>query len=177
MWVPASTPNGMNPKAGTSRPFSSCTGTQTHRGGLAAVQGCAFMNRKRVLLADDLAPVLNTVAALLRESFDVVATVSDGRAALEATLKLEPDLVILDISMPVMSGIEVAEELKRQVNKARIVFLTVHEDRDILETCRAAGGLGYVIKALMDTDLISAMNQALAGQMFTSLFPSQRDTP
>jgi DNA-binding NarL/FixJ family response regulator len=133
------------------------------------------MTRKRVLVADDLAPVLSIAAALLRESFDVVGTVSDGGAALEATLKLKPDLVVLDISMPVMSGIEVAEELKRQGNKAKVVFLTVHEDRDILKTCRAAGGLGYVIKVLMDTDLIPAMNEALAGHTFTSCFPSQED--
>jgi DNA-binding NarL/FixJ family response regulator len=135
------------------------------------------MTRKRVLVADDLAPVLSTVAALLRESFDVVGAVSDGRAALEATLKLEPDLVVLDISMPVMSGIEVAEELTRQGSKAKIVFLTVHEDQDILNTCRAAGGLGYVIKVLMDTDLMPAMNEALAGHTFTSCFPSQEDMP
>jgi DNA-binding NarL/FixJ family response regulator len=135
------------------------------------------MTRKRVLVADDLAPVLSTVSALLRESFDVVGTVCDGRAALEATLKLKPDLVVLDISMPVMSGIEVAEELTRQGNKAKIVFLTVHEDQDILNTCRAAGGLGYVIKVLMDTDLVPAMNEALAGHTFTSCFPSQEDMP
>jgi DNA-binding NarL/FixJ family response regulator len=133
------------------------------------------MTRKRVLVADDLAPVLSTVAALLRESFDVVDTVSDGRAALEATLKLDPDLVVLDISMPGMSGIEVAEELTRLGNKAKIVFLTVHEDQDILNTCRAAGGLGYVIKVLMDTDLVPAMNEALAGHTFTSCFPSRED--
>jgi DNA-binding NarL/FixJ family response regulator len=135
------------------------------------------MTRNRVLVADDLAPVLNTVAALLRESFDVVGTVSDGGAALEAALTLEPDLVVLDISMPVMSGIEVAEQLKKQGNKAKVVFLTVHEDHDILETCRAAGGLGYVIKVLMDTDLVPAMNEALAGHTFTSHFPSQHDLP
>jgi DNA-binding NarL/FixJ family response regulator len=74
-----------------------------------------------------------------------------------------------------MSGIEVAEELQRRGSKAKVVFLTVHEDRDILKTCRAAGGLGYVIKVLMDTDLVPAINQALAGHIFTSRFPSQQD--
>jgi DNA-binding NarL/FixJ family response regulator len=133
------------------------------------------MARKRVLVADDLAPVLDTVGALLRESFDVVGMVSDGRAALGATLKLEPDLVVLDISMPLLSGIEVAEELRKQGNKAKVVFLTVHEDYDILKTCRAVGGLGYVIKVLMDTDLVSAMNEALDGHVFTSRFPSQEE--
>jgi len=135
------------------------------------------MTRKRVVVADDLSPVLATVAALLRESFDVVGLVSDGRAALEATLSLEPDLVVLDISMPAMSGIEVANELKKRGNKARIVFLTVHEDADILKACQAAGGLGYVVKLLMDTDLVPAMNEALAGHIYTSRFPSLLDTP
>ena len=114
---------------------------------------------------------------MLSPSFDVVDRVSDGRAALEATLKLKPDLVVLDISMPLMSGIEVAEELQWQGSKAKVVFLTVHEDYDILKTCRAAGGLGYVIKVLMDTDLVSAINEALAGHIFTSRFPSEEEMP
>jgi len=98
-----------------------------------------FMARRRVLVVDDLAPV---VAALLRESFDVVGMVSDGQAALESTLKLSPDLIVLAISMPGMSGIPAAQELKRRGNNAKIVFLTVHEGSDILATALAAGGLG-----------------------------------
>jgi DNA-binding NarL/FixJ family response regulator len=128
-----------------------------------------------VVVAEDLAPVLTTVVALLRESFDIVGAVSDGQSALATTLSLNPDLVVMDISMPLMSGIEVAQELKKVGNKAKIVFLTVHEDTDILNTCHAAGGLGYVVKLLMDTDLIPAMNEALAGHTFTSQFPSQGD--
>jgi len=93
------------------------------------------MARKRVLVVDDLTPVMK---ALLRESFDVVGIVSDGQAALESTLKLSPDLVVLAISMPGMSGIEVAQELKRRGNNAKIVFLTVHEDSDILARALAA---------------------------------------
>jgi DNA-binding NarL/FixJ family response regulator len=132
------------------------------------------MKRARVVVADDLAAVLNTVGALLRESFNVVGVASDGQTALETTLKLDPDLLVLDISMPGISGIEVARELQKKGHEARIVFLTVHEDLDILKTCQAAGGLGYVIKAIMDTDLIPAMNEALAGRMFTSRFSSQQ---
>jgi DNA-binding NarL/FixJ family response regulator len=132
---------------------------------------------KRVLVADDLTPVLGAVAELLRGTFEVVGTVSDGRAALEAVLALDPDLAVLDISMPCMSGIDVARELLRRGSKARIVFLTVHEDTDILETCLAAGGLGYVVKVYMDTDLIPAMYEALAGRVFISRFPSQQNTP
>jgi DNA-binding NarL/FixJ family response regulator len=75
-----------------------------------------------------------------------------------------------------MSGIEVARELKKQGNKSKIVFLTVHEDTDILTTCLAAGGLGYVVKVLMETDLIPAINEALAGREFISRFSSLQDT-
>jgi DNA-binding NarL/FixJ family response regulator len=135
------------------------------------------MTGKRVLLADDLSPLLHAIARLLEGSFEVVGMVSDGQAALDATLALQPDLVILDISMPIMSGIEVARELKRRSNSAKIVFLTVHEDSDILATCLAAGGLGYVVKLLMETDLIPAMNNALAGREFISRFSSAQDTP
>lgn len=131
------------------------------------------MTRKRVLLADDLPSVQGAVAALLEESFDIVGTVSDGHAALDAAVKLQPDLIVLDISMPGMSGIEVARELQRRDNKAKIVFLTVHEDSDILATCLATGGLGYVVKVLMETDLIPAMNDALADRPFVSRFSSQ----
>jgi DNA-binding NarL/FixJ family response regulator len=134
------------------------------------------MTRARVVVAEDLRPVLTTVVALLQESFDVVGSVSDGQAALATTLKLNPDLVVLDISMPLMSGIEVAQELKKLGNKAKIVFLTVHEDNDILKTCQTAGGLGYVIKLLMETDLVPAINEALAGHTFTSDFPSQQNS-
>jgi DNA-binding NarL/FixJ family response regulator len=137
--------------------------------------GWKLMTRSRVVLADDLAPVMIEVASLLRETFDVVGMASDGRAALETTVRLKPDLVVLDISMPGLSGIEVAKELKRRASGAKIVFLTVHEDRTILAACHAAGGLGYVIKVLMETDLIPAMKEALAGRSFTSSFPSADD--
>jgi DNA-binding NarL/FixJ family response regulator len=120
------------------------------------------MNRKRVVLADDLGRMLNAVRASLQPSFDVVGIASDGRAALETTLRLKPDLVILDVTMPVMS-------------RAKIVFLTVHEDADILKACQAAGGLGYVAKVSMDTDLLLAIKEALAGHVFTSRFSSQQD--
>ena len=130
------------------------------------------MIHKRVLVADDLETVLDAVVALLQDSFNVVGMVSDGRTALAAVLKLEPDLVVLDISMPGMTGIEVARELKSRGNKTRIVFLTVHEDSDIVATCLSVGASGYVLKALMDSDLIPAMNEALAGRVFVSRLSS-----
>jgi DNA-binding NarL/FixJ family response regulator len=123
-----------------------------------------------VIVADDLALVLSAVSALLRESFDIVAMVSDGHAALEAILEHEPELAVLDISMPGMSGIDVAREIRRHGNKTKIVFLTVHEDADILASCLTVGALGYVIKMYMNNDLIPAMNAALRGRVFVSRF-------
>jgi DNA-binding NarL/FixJ family response regulator len=128
------------------------------------------MSLRRVIVADDLALVLSTVSGLLRESFDVVAMVSDGCAALEAILEHEPELAILDISMPGMSGIDVARAAKEHSTKTKIVFLTVHEDADILAACLSVGGLGYVIKVYMNNDLIPAMNAALRGRVFVSRF-------
>lgn len=113
--------------------------------------------------------MLSAVAALLRDSFDIVGMVSDGQAALDAILTLKPDLAVMDISMPIMSGIEVARELKSRANKTKIVFLTVHEDPDIIATCLSAGALGYVVKEVMNSDLILGMNGALAGRVFVSL--------
>jgi DNA-binding NarL/FixJ family response regulator len=119
-------------------------------------------------VADDLKSVLSVVSGLLPESCDLVGTASDGRTALEMTLNLEPDVVILDISMPGMTGIEVAKELKSRGIQTKVVFLTVHEDSDIIATCLSVGASGYVVKALMDSDLISAVNEALADRVFVS---------
>jgi DNA-binding NarL/FixJ family response regulator len=133
-----------------------------------SLRGELSVPQKRVLVADDLAPVLGAVAALLQDSFNIVGMVSDGQAALQAILTLKPDLAVMDISMPIMSGIEVAKELKSRGNKTRIVFLTVHEDSDIIAMCLSAGALGYVVKEVMDSDLIPAINEALAGRIFVS---------
>jgi two-component system response regulator DegU len=130
------------------------------------------MPPKRVLVADDLAPVLDAVAELLRDSFDVVGMVSDGKVALDAVLALEPDLVVLDISMPGLSGLDVAKELRNRAKKTKIVFLTVDHDSGIMAACLSAGALGYVVKELMATDLIPAMNEALAGRVFVSRLSS-----
>ncbi len=133
------------------------------------------MTGGRVVLADDLTPVLATIAKLLQGSFEIVGQASNGTSALATIVALDPDVAVLDISMPGMSGIEVARELRNRGSRARIVFLTVHEDSDILATCLAAGGLGYVVKVLMETDLIPAMRAALAGREFVSRFSSQQD--
>jgi DNA-binding NarL/FixJ family response regulator len=133
--------------------------------------------RRRVLVADDQPRMLDVIAAMVGKSFDIIGLVSDGPAALEATLKLEPDLVVLDISMPGMNGIEVARELRKRASSAKIVFLTGYEDTEIVAYCLAAGGLGYVVKQLMNSDLIHAITEALADRVFVSRFSSEPPTP
>lgn len=131
------------------------------------------LTRKRVLIADDMEPLLTVIGDLLRESFDVVATVQDGESALDAILSLEPDLAVLDIAMPLMSGLEVARALQARPTSTKIVFLTVQEDSRIIAACLSAGALGYVLKELMDSDLVLAINEAFAGRVFVSrLSPS-----
>lgn len=127
----------------------------------------------RILVADDHSGVLESVVPLLRSLFTVVGTASDGKAAVEAEQKLHPDVVVLDISMPVMSGIEAAKQMRRNGSKAIIVFLTVHQDIDILATAKRAGGMGYVVKDHLGTDLVFAIQEALEGRDFVSQF-SQR---
>jgi len=122
----------------------------------------------RVIAADDHTAMLSAIAKLLRESFDVVALASDGVAALDVILGLEPDLVVLDISMPGMSGIEVAREVRKRSNKVKIVFLSTYQDSHFVKDCLAAGGQGYVVKMLMGSDLIPAIHAVLAGHVFVS---------
>ncbi len=107
---------------------------------------------------------------MLESVFRVIGTASDGKAALECESRLRPDVVVMDISMPVMSGIDAAKQMRKNGSKAKIVFLTVHQDYDILAAARLAGGLGYVIKNRLGTDLIQALKEALAGHSFVSPF-------
>jgi DNA-binding NarL/FixJ family response regulator len=132
----------------------------------------------RVLVVDDVALMLDAVTALLRESCDVVGAVTNGRSALKKILELAPDVVVLDISMPGMNGIEVALEMKRQGSSTKVVFLTSHEDPEVQEICAAAGGLGYVLKDSLGTDLVAALGEAQAGRKFASVAsPHKRNEP
>ena len=124
------------------------------------------MKRVRVLIADDNRAILDKVADLLGSQFNVVETVSNGQALLEAATQLDPDLMVVDIAMPTMSGVEAARQLRG--SRARIVFLTVHDEPDYVRECFAAGGAGFVVKSRLASDLIPAIEAALAGHTFVS---------
>src|SRR5262249_61999449 len=93
---------------------------------------------------------------------------SDGEQLVSASMKLAPDVVIVDISMPVLNGIEAAEKLSRMGITAKVIFLTVHADADFVRACLEAGAAGYVVKSHVAVDLVPAIRQALAGKIFVS---------
>ncbi len=120
------------------------------------------------MLADDHPTVLRKVAHLLNGGYEIVARVSDGRALVEAAARLKPDVLVTDISMPVMNGIEALQRLKGEGIEVKTVFLTVHDDTDVIRAALNEGALGYVTKSRMAKDLIPAIKEALAGHRFLS---------
>jgi DNA-binding NarL/FixJ family response regulator len=126
----------------------------------------------RILLADDHPRLLQRVTAMLGSSFDVIGTAHDGKELVEEALKLDPDVIVADITMPVLTGIEAAHRLNEAGSRAKFVFLTVHTDEEFVCACFAAGGLGYVVKSRLATDLVPAINAAFIGQSYVSRLTS-----
>ena len=124
--------------------------------------------RVRVLLVDDNQAILSRVESVLSSSCVVVGSATDGPNAVSAALELEPDVVVLDISMPGMSGFEVASRLRRAGSHAAVVFLTVHDEEELINAARKSGGMGYVVKPRMSSDLLTAVKEARAGRSFIS---------
>jgi DNA-binding NarL/FixJ family response regulator len=126
------------------------------------------VTRTRILVADDHPAVLERMAEMLAAKYEVVGEARDGKSLLELAEQLHPDVLVIDISMPALSGIEAAQQLKQKGTKAIIVFLTVHDDPDFVRAALAAGATGYVTKSRMATDLLPAVEEALAGRRFIS---------
>ena len=126
------------------------------------------MQRMRVLLADDHAGVLGVVRGLLESDFDVVGTVDNGESLFDAATKLKPDIIVTDISMPKLSGIDAVNRLRESGCSSNVVFLTVHNDPDIVRIALKGGALGYVLKNSMDMDLLLAIQEAIEGRVFVS---------
>ena len=126
------------------------------------------MSRARILVADDHEEIRNEIVQLLKRQFEVLGAVGDGPEFLEAVDRLKPDLCVLDISMPNMSGIEVAQRIKRSDSQMKIVFLTLHDDTDFRDAALATGE-GYVTKARMGRELLPAIKLVLAGGRFNRI--------
>ena len=114
-------------------------------------------------MVDDNEGMLNRAAMVLSGECTIVGAVKDGPAALEIADSLHPDVIVLDISMPGMSGLEVAAALKASGSSSAVVFLTAHDDEEFVEAAKAMGALGYVIKPRLASHLVRAVLDARAG--------------
>lgn len=135
---------------------------------MARYRGSSSDDSVRLLLADDNPSMLQAARRILEPEFQVVGTVRDGQALLEAADALRPDVLIIDISMGMLNGLEAARLLTRSECKPKIVFLTVHQDQEFVEEAFSVGALGYVVKPRLGTDLLPAIREALVGRAFVS---------
>jgi len=126
------------------------------------------VTRARILVAEDHELMRKQVVRLLRRDFDVVEAVANGKALLEAAARLNPDVCVLDISMPHLNGIETVNHLKQTKSSPKVIFLTIHSDADFVGAAFKSGVEGYVFKTRMAIDLIVAVKEVLAGRTFLS---------
>jgi DNA-binding NarL/FixJ family response regulator len=126
------------------------------------------MEKTRVLLADDHPAMLAETTRLLSLDHSVIGTVTNGLELLEACARLDPDLVLLDISMPGLDGFEAARRLKHAGCHSKLVFVTVWEDSDFAREAMALGADGYIVKSRLATDLMPAIAEVLAGHTYVS---------
>jgi CheY-like chemotaxis protein len=122
----------------------------------------------RILLADDHADFLAVVVRLLETDYDVVKTVRDGQAVVEEAMRLQPDLIVLDVTMPISNGIAAVRQLREDGFMGQVVFLTVHADADYVRAAFAAGAQGFVVKNRLASDLLPALSEVRAGRTYVS---------
>jgi DNA-binding NarL/FixJ family response regulator len=122
----------------------------------------------RVVLADDHREVIAKVQGILGDEFEVVETVVNGMQAVSAVQELDPDVLVTDISMPLLSGLQAARSIQKANCRAKIIVLTIHEDLDFIAAALSAGATGYVTKRRLTIDLVFAIHEALKGRTFVS---------
>jgi DNA-binding NarL/FixJ family response regulator len=125
-------------------------------------------SRVRIVLVDDSTEILDHVSNMLRSDYEVIGKISDGNAVCSEVASLNPDVVILDISMGNRSGLEIAQRLREQGYAREIIFLSVHEDPDFVTAAIGAGGRAYVTKPRMNEDLGLALQSVLSHRVFVS---------
>jgi len=121
-----------------------------------------------VLLADDHKSFLTRTRAVLGDDFDIVGEVSNGRDAVEEVQRLDPDVLVIDLSMPLLDGLQAVSQLRSRKCRTKFVFLTVHEDSDYVAAAFSAGASAYVTKSHVSTDLVPAIQEALEGRTYVS---------
>jgi DNA-binding NarL/FixJ family response regulator len=124
------------------------------------------LSRARVLLADDHALLLGAFEKLLAADCDVVGQVSDGRALVAAAESLKPDVIVLDISMPILNGLEAGRQIKQRTRDVKLVFLTMNEDPDLAAAAFRAGASAYLLKRSASSELLDAIREAMHGRSY-----------
>ena len=126
------------------------------------------MKRPKILLADDHAVILDGLRSILEADFEIVGAVTDGRAVVAAYKKLRPDVVLCDITMPLLNGLDATRQIKKADTEAKIIFLTMHPDVAMAKEALRAGGTGYIVKHSPAAEIVTAIHQVLQGQVYLS---------
>ena len=126
------------------------------------------MNRKRILLADDHKMLLAAFRKLLEPDYEIVGVVEDGRALIAAAQELVPDIIVLDIAMPVLNGLDAGRHIKKQFPDIKLIYLTVKEDPDLVAEAFRAGASGYLLKSSAASELQQAIEQALRNRNYVT---------
>ena len=135
------------------------------------------LKRPRLVLADDHTLMLSGIRRLLEPYFEVVGSAKDGRALLKTVEQTHPDLVLLDISMPLLNGIDAARQIRKSVPETKLVFLTMHADREYVIEALRAGASGYLLKSSAEEELADAIHAVLSGKTYiTQELPQEFQT-
>jgi DNA-binding NarL/FixJ family response regulator len=124
------------------------------------------MNRPRILLADDHALMLDGFCNLLKPKYAVVGTVEDGKQLVEAAIRLKPELIILDITMPLLNGIDAAREIRKHLPQVKLLFVTMHTGPTYLQAALEAGANGYAVKSSSRNEILQAVDKVLGGNRY-----------
>jgi DNA-binding NarL/FixJ family response regulator len=134
--------------------------------GLRTPEGGCFMARPRILLADDHQMLLDAFKVMLEPEFDVVGAVTNGRALLEEFARLVPDVVVVDVAMPLLNGLDAGRQIKAQRRSVKLIFLTMNPDPDLAGEAFRLGASGYVLKLSAARELKQAIQEALSGRSY-----------
>lgn len=126
------------------------------------------VNRPRVLIADDHRLVLEGIESIVNPHCEVVGTTTDGRKLIAAASELLPDIILLDIALPLLNGIEAARQIKRQNQGVKIIFVTMQSSREYIREAFEAGASGYVLKQAAASELLNAIHDVQQGRFFVS---------
>lgn len=126
------------------------------------------MNKLRILLADDHQFITEGLKSLLEPDHEVVGIVGDGKALVKKAAELEPDILVVDISMPMLNGIDAVRQIKKEGSKAKVIFLTMHPDVTYATRALEAGGLGFILKHSAPAELLQAIEKVQFGKKFVT---------